>query len=119
FFVLNYANADMVGHTGVIDAARRAVETVDQCLGRVLEAVEKRQGLAVVTSDHGNAEQMTDPGTHGAHTAHTLNPVPVLVAGGQPHPIRWGIVADVVRTLLRLMDLPPPPEMPGADLLTS
>jgi len=119
FFVLNYANADMVGHTGVIDAARRAVETVDVCLGRVLEAVERRQGLVLVTSDHGNAEQMTDPKTHGIHTAHTLNPVPVFVAGGKPHPIRSGILADVAPTLLRLMDLPAPSEMTGADLLQS
>jgi len=117
FFVLNYANADMVGHTGVIDAAIRAVETVDACLGRVLEAVELRRGLVLVTSDHGNAEQMKDPATHGAHTAHTLNPVPVLVAGGEPRPVRPGILADVAPTLLRLMDLPAPPEMTGADLL--
>jgi len=117
FFVLNYANADMVGHTGVIDAARRAVETVDTGLGRVLEAVERRNGLAIVTSDHGNAEQMTDAATHGPHTSHTLNPVPVLVAGGKPHPLRSGILADVAPTLLRLMDLPAPPEMTGANLL--
>jgi 2,3-bisphosphoglycerate-independent phosphoglycerate mutase len=117
FFVLNYANIDMVGHTGVIEAAVRAVETVDGCLGRVLEAVARRRGLAVVTSDHGNAEQMIDEATGGPHTAHTLNPVPVLVAGGEPVAIRSGILADVAPTLLRLMGLDAPPEMTGACLV--
>ena len=118
FFVLNFANADMVGHTGVIDAARRAVETVDTCLGRVLEAVERRNGLALVTSDHGNAEQMIDPANGGVHTAHTLNPVPILIAGGEAHRLRSGILADVAPTLLHLMGLPAPPEMTGANLLS-
>ncbi len=119
FFVLNFANADMVGHTGVIEAAVRAVETVDQCLGRVLKAVGQRGGLALVTADHGNAEQMIDPATGGPHTAHTLNPVPVLIAGGESHGIRSGILADVAPTLLRLMDLQAPPEMTGTSLLTT
>ena len=117
FFVLNYANADMVGHTGVLDAAVRAVETVDTCLGRVLDAVARRDGLALVTADHGNAEQMIDEATGGPHTAHTLNPVPVLVASGEPRRLRSGILADVAPTLLELMALDQPAEMTGRSLL--
>jgi len=117
FFVLNYANADMVGHTGIIPAAVRAVETVDRCLGRLLETVSRRGGVALVTADHGNAEQMIDPATGGPHTAHTLNLVPVLVAGGAPMPLRPGILADVAPTLLTLMGLPAPSEMSGTNLL--
>jgi 2,3-bisphosphoglycerate-independent phosphoglycerate mutase len=118
FFMLNFANADMVGHTGVLEAAVRAVETVDRCLGRVLDAVGRGKGLALVTADHGNAEQMIDEATGGPHTAHTLNPVPVLIAG-EAHGIRSGILADVAPTILRLMDLEAPPEMTGSSLLTS
>ena len=77
--VLNYANADMVGHTGRLDAAIKAVETIDRCLGRLASAVEKAGGTLVVTADHGNAEMMRDPETGEPHTAHTLNPVPFLV----------------------------------------
>ena len=77
--VLNYANADMVGHTGRLDAAVKAVETIDTCLGRVAAAVEKAGGTLVITADHGNAEMMRDPDNGGPHTAHTLNPVPFLV----------------------------------------
>jgi 2,3-bisphosphoglycerate-independent phosphoglycerate mutase len=117
FFVLNYANADMVGHTGKIDAAVRAVETVDGCLGRVVDAVAARGGLALVTADHGNAEQMIDAATGGPHTAHTLNPVPFLVAGGEPHAVRQGILADVAPTLLELLGIPAPGEMTGQSLL--
>jgi len=117
FFVLNFANADMVGHTGIIPAAITAVETVDECLGRVLEAVAKRGGVALVTADHGNAEQMIDEATGGPHTAHTLNPVPLLVAGGEPHRIGSGILADVAPTLLALMGLRPSREMTGRSLL--
>jgi len=119
FFVLNFANADMVGHTGVLEAAVRAVETVDQCLGRVLDGVGRGGGLALVTADHGNAEEMIDKATGGPHTAHTLNPVPVLIAAGEAHPVRSGILADVAPTILRLMDLEAPPEMTGSSLLTS
>jgi len=108
----------MVGHTGVLAAAVRAVETVDQCLGRVLEAVGRGGGLALVTADHGNAEQMIDEATGGPHTAHTLNPVPVLIAAGEPRPLRSGILADVAPTILRLMELEAPPEMTGSSLLT-
>jgi 2,3-bisphosphoglycerate-independent phosphoglycerate mutase len=117
FFVLNYANADMVGHTGVIAAAVRAVETVDQGLGRVIEAVRARGGFALVTADHGNAEQMVDPETGDPYTAHTLNPVPVLIAGEARHRLRAGILADVAPTLLELLGLAPPAEMTGKSLI--
>ena len=120
FFVLNYANADMVGHTGVLAAAIRAVETVDQGLGRVLEAVTSRGGIALVTADHGNAEQMIDEATGGPHTAHTLNPVPIVAAGSGPAiPLRSGILADVAPTMLELLGLEPSPEMTGASLIRS
>ncbi|HEU4724012.1 MAG TPA: 2,3-bisphosphoglycerate-independent phosphoglycerate mutase [Candidatus Eisenbacteria bacterium] len=117
FFVLNYANADMVGHTGVIPAAVTAVETVDECLGRLLAAVEARGGLALVTADHGNAEQMIDETSGEPHTAHTLNPVPVLIAGGAPRRLGSGILADVAPTLLELLEIEAPPEMTGRSLL--
>ncbi|MGE5175255.1 MAG: 2,3-bisphosphoglycerate-independent phosphoglycerate mutase [Hyphomicrobiales bacterium] len=117
FFVLNFANPDMVGHTGVIPAAVRAVETVDACLGRVLEAVAARGGRTLVTADHGNAEEMIDLATGAPHTAHTLNPVPVLIAGEDLLPLRDGILADVAPTLLELMGLAPPREMTGRSLI--
>ena len=119
FFVLNYANADMVGHTGKIDAAVRAVETVDSCLGRVVEAVSARGGLALVTADHGNAEQMIDEVTGGPHTAHSLNPVPFLIAGGASLEVRSGILADVAPTLLELLGIASPAEMTGRSLVAS
>jgi 2,3-bisphosphoglycerate-independent phosphoglycerate mutase len=118
FFVLNYANADMVGHTGKMDAAVRAVETVDGCLGRLLEAVRRRSGTVLVTADHGNADQMIDYETGGPHTAHTLHPVPLVLVGAGPRGIQSGILADVAPTLLRMMGLPPSPEMTGRSLLT-
>ena len=117
FFILNYANADMVGHTGIIPAAIRAVETVDACLGRIVAAVEARGGVALVTADHGNAEQLIDETTGGPHTAHTLNPVPVFVAGGGSYPLRSGILADVAPTLLELLGIEAPAEMTGTSLL--
>jgi len=79
--------------------------------------VRRRRGLALVTADHGNAEQMVDPATGGPHTAHTLNPVPLVVAGGEPHRLRQGILADVAPTLLGLLGLEKPPEMTGESLL--
>ena len=119
FFVLNYANADMVGHTGVIPAAVRAVETVDRCLGRLIEAVRKRSGTVLVTADHGNADQMIDYETGGPHTAHTMNPVPLLLVGPGRYRLRDGILADVAPTLLSLMGIAPPREMTGKSLLAS
>jgi 2,3-bisphosphoglycerate-independent phosphoglycerate mutase len=114
--VLNYANPDMVGHTGSLPAAIKAVETVDAGLGRIAEAVEKQGGALLVTADHGNCELMRDPETGGPHTAHTTNPVPVILMGGGKGPLRDGRLADLAPTLLELMELPQPPEMTGQSL---
>jgi 2,3-bisphosphoglycerate-independent phosphoglycerate mutase len=117
--VLNYANADMVGHTGQFDAAVEAVETIDQCLGRLVKAVEEAGGTLVVTADHGNAEMMRDPETGEPHTAHTLNPVPFLVVNppAAVGHLENGRLADVAPTLLDLLGLPQPAAMTGHSLL--
>ena len=116
--VANYANPDMVGHTGDLDAAIKACEAVDRGLGRVVEAIEKERGSLIVTADHGNCEVMVDPQTGGAHTAHTLNPVPVILVGGpQGATLNDGCLADLAPSLLELMDLPKPPEMTGKTLI--
>jgi 2,3-bisphosphoglycerate-independent phosphoglycerate mutase len=116
--VVNYANPDMVGHTGDLAAAIRAVEAVDAGLGQVLAALEAAGGAMIVTADHGNCEMMIDPETGGPHTAHTLNPVPVVLVGGPPGArLRDGRLADLAPTLLALMDLAPPPEMTGRSLI--
>jgi 2,3-bisphosphoglycerate-independent phosphoglycerate mutase len=115
--VLNYANPDMVGHTGSLPAAIKAVETVDAGLGRIAAAVEKQGGALLVTADHGNCELMRDPKTGGPHTAHTTNPVPVLLMGGGATALNEGRLADVAPTLLTLMGLPQPREMTGRSLI--
>jgi 2,3-bisphosphoglycerate-independent phosphoglycerate mutase len=115
--VLNYANPDMVGHSGSLPAATKAVETVDAGLGRIASAVEKQGGALLVTADHGNCELMRDPLTGGPHTAHTTNPVPVLLMGGAATALRDGRLADVAPTLLELMDLRQPREMTGSSLI--
>ncbi|MDZ7712081.1 MAG: 2,3-bisphosphoglycerate-independent phosphoglycerate mutase [Rhodovibrio sp.] len=117
--VVNFANGDMVGHTGDMQAAIRAVETVDSCLGRLSETVLKAGGCMLVTADHGNADQMVDPETGGPHTAHTTFPVPVLLAGAPEgvNGLHDGILADVAPTLLALLDLPQPEDMDGLSLL--
>ena len=116
--VLNYANPDMVGHTGSLPAAIKAVETVDAGLGQIADAVEKSGGALLVTADHGNCEMMRDPETGGPHTAHTTNPVPLLLAGARNRALLAdGRLADIAPTLLELMDLPKPPEMTGVSLL--
>lgn len=119
-YVCNFANPDMVGHTGVIEAAVRAVETVDAQLARVVEACEESGTTLVVTADHGNCEQMWDPETNGPHTAHTTNPVGIVLI--EPASRRTtdalgdGALCDVAPTLLGLLGLPQPPEMTGRDL---
>jgi 2,3-bisphosphoglycerate-independent phosphoglycerate mutase len=115
--VLNYANPDMVGHTGSLAAAIKAVETVDGGLGRIADAIVRAGGALLVTADHGNCELMRDPETGGPHTSHTTNPVPVLLAGGGEAILAEGRLADVAPTLLALMDLPQPAEMTGTSLL--
>jgi 2,3-bisphosphoglycerate-independent phosphoglycerate mutase len=115
--VLNYANPDMVGHTGSLGAAVKAVETVDTALGRIAEAITKAGGALLVTADHGNCELMRDPDTGGPHTSHTTNPVPVLLLGAGNASLAAGRLADVTPTLLELMGLPQPVEMTGRSLL--
>ncbi len=115
--VLNYANPDMVGHTGSLKAAIKAVETVDDGLGRLAEAIAKTSGALLVIADHGNCETMRDPLTGGPHTSHTTNPVPMLLVGGGNAAVAEGRLADVASTLLELMDLPRPNEMTGVSLL--
>jgi 2,3-bisphosphoglycerate-independent phosphoglycerate mutase len=114
--VLNYANPDMVGHTGSLPAAIRAVETVDTALGHIAEAIRHMGGALLVTADHGNCEMMRDPETGGPHTAHTTNPVPVLLKGGKGS-LSDGRLADIAPTLLALMGLAQPAEMTGRPLL--
>ena len=114
--VVNFANPDMVGHTGSLPAAVRAVEAVDTGLGAIAEAVAARGGALLVTADHGNCEMMRDPQTGAPHTAHTLNLVPVLLAGGPGSSLRDGRLADIAPTLLALLGLPAPAEMTGQAL---
>ena len=116
--VLNFANPDMVGHTGSLPAAIKAVETVDLGLGQIADAIAKQGGALLVTADHGNCELMRDPATGGPHTAHTTNPVPILLLGADNRSLlAGGRLADIAPTLLELMDLPKPAEMTGASLL--
>ncbi len=121
--VVNYANPDMVGHTGVLPAAIRAAETIDRCLGRLEEALGNVGGCMLVAADHGNIEMMRDVASDGAHTAHTTGPVPVILVNGPAldGDLRWalrdGSLADLAPTVLTLMDLPIPDEMSGGSLL--
>jgi 2,3-bisphosphoglycerate-independent phosphoglycerate mutase len=117
FMLCNFANADMVGHTGVLPAVITAVETVDQCLGRILTAAEAVNATVLVTADHGNCELMIDPETGGAHTAHTTNPVPLVALRAGAAALRpGGALCDVGPTVLRLLGIEPPGEMTGRDL---
>lgn len=117
FLLCNYANADMVGHTGVLPAVIKAVETVDGCLARVLASADKAGCSVLVTADHGNSEMMIDPVTGGVHTAHTTNPVPFVAVGTQAASLRaGGSLRDVAPTVLRLLGLEPPTDMTGRDL---
>jgi len=116
--VVNYANPDMVGHTGIVEAGIKAVEAVDTGLGRVLAALDAAGGAMLLTADHGNCETMIDPVTGGPHTAHTLNPVPVALIGWTGGvTLAEGRLADVAPTLLQMMGLPQPPEMTGHSLI--
>ncbi len=117
FGVINFANADMVGHTGVIPAAVAAIETVDECLGKVLEVVRESGGVCIVTADHGNADHMLEP-DGSPNTAHSLNPVPLIVtAPGLQLRMRGGILADVAPTVLDLLGISQPVQMTGTSLI--
>ncbi|WP_371231453.1 2,3-bisphosphoglycerate-independent phosphoglycerate mutase [Pseudomonas sp. QE6] len=117
--IVNYANGDMVGHTGVFEAAVKAVECLDTCVGRIVEALDKVGGEALITADHGNVEQMEDAMTGQAHTAHTCEPVPFVYVGKRKLSIReGGVLADVAPTLLTLMGLEQPKEMTGTSIVT-
>ena len=114
--ILNFANCDMVGHTGVFDAAVKAVETVDTCVGQVVDATLKMGGIAMITADHGNAEQMTEP-DGSPMTAHTTNPVPFILCGAGTELRSGGRLADIAPTILDVMGLACPPEMDGKTLI--
>ena len=115
--ILNYANPDMVGHTGSLEAAIKAIETVDECVGKVVEAVERQNGVLLITADHGNAEQMVDYKTGEPHTAHTTNPVPLMLIGIENAKLKQGKLADLAPTMLDIMGLEKPEEMTGESLI--
>ena len=117
FILVNFANTDMVGHTGIMEAAQKAVETVDRCVGEVAAAVQKAGGVLLITADHGNAEQMVDPVKGTPHTAHTANPVPFIAVTPQPCQVKDGSLQDVAPTVLKLLGIGVPPEMTGNSLI--
>jgi 2,3-bisphosphoglycerate-independent phosphoglycerate mutase len=115
--IMNYANADMVGHTGSLKATIKAIEVIDECLGRFVEATQARGGTVIITADHGNAEQMIDPETGQMFTAHTINPVPVILIGNHRCKLRdGGSLRDIAPTMLGLLGLQRPVQMTGEDL---
>ncbi|NOY52828.1 MAG: 2,3-bisphosphoglycerate-independent phosphoglycerate mutase [Deltaproteobacteria bacterium] len=115
--ILNFANGDMVGHTGVYEAAVSAVEAVDRCVGRIFEVLDRKEGTLLITSDHGNCEMMREPGSSEPFTAHTVNPVPLVLTRKGIHLRGNGILADIAPTLLELLGIPQPPEMTGRSLI--
>lgn len=115
--ILNYANSDMVGHTGNLEAAIKAVETVDVCVGRVVEAINKQNAILLITADHGNSEEMIDYKTGEPHTAHTTNPVPLILVGMENVKLNEGKLADLAPTMLDIMNLQKPEEMTGKSLI--
>ena len=118
--ILNFANTDMVGHTGSLPAAIKAVETVDECVGKIAKIIEEKKGNLIITADHGNADQMIDYKTGEPHTAHTTNPVPIiLVTDNKELKLKNdGKLADLAPTMLELMGIEKPAEMTGESLLT-
>ncbi|MGA7104970.1 MAG: 2,3-bisphosphoglycerate-independent phosphoglycerate mutase, partial [Candidatus Deferrimicrobiaceae bacterium] len=117
--ILNFANGDMVGHTGILSAAIRAIEAVDANLRRVVEVIWEVGGVALVTADHGNAEQMVDPDTGGPHTAHTTNPVPLILADPQARGMTLRsdrALEDIAPTILMMLGISAPAEMTGEDI---
>jgi 2,3-bisphosphoglycerate-independent phosphoglycerate mutase len=120
FILVNYANPDMVGHTGLLDAAVKAVKVVDECIGRLWAAAREAGMAMMVTADHGNCEMMVDPITGEPHTAHTLGPVPFILADPDLRGAKLrkdGVLADVAPTALQVLGLPQPKEMKGLGLL--
>jgi len=115
--VCNYANPDMVGHTGKFDAAVQAIEALDSCLGRIVDALVNAGGEMLVTADHGNAELMLNSETGQAYTAHTTNPVPLIYVGRPAQLLENGALSDVAPSMLYLMSMPLPPEMTGTPLV--
>ena len=115
--ILNYANPDMVGHTGIQDAAIKAIETIDECVGKVVQAVREKEGVILITADHGNSEQMIDYKTGEPHTAHTTNPVPLILVGMDNVNLKEGKLADLAPTMLDIMGLDKPEEMTGESLI--
>ena len=116
--ILNFANADMVGHTGVFDAAKAAIEAVDTCLGKVVDKVLEKDGTVFITADHGNAEQMIDYTTGTPFTAHTIDPVPFVYVSNDTKELRdGGVLADIAPTMLQVMGLEVPSEMTGKSLI--
>ena len=116
--ILNYANPDMVGHTGNLPAAIKAIETIDECVGKVVEAINAQKANLLITADHGNAEQMIDYKTGEPHTAHTTNLVPlVLVSEKETVKLKEGKLADLAPTILDLMGIEKPEEMTGESLI--
>ena len=116
FGIINFANPDMVGHTGVIPAAVKAIETVDACLGEVVRAVQQSGGALIVTADHGNADNMLEP-DGSPNTAHSLNPVPLVITVGGAALRDGGVLADVAPTVLELLGIEQPAAMTGRSLL--
>ncbi|MDI9635416.1 2,3-bisphosphoglycerate-independent phosphoglycerate mutase [Kamptonema cortianum] len=117
FIVVNYANTDMVGHSGNFEAARKAVEVVDTCLGKLMKAIKKVGASLIVTSDHGNAEVMFDETLKSPHTAHTLNPVPFVLYNGPEGALKAGKLSDIAPTILKILAIPKPSSMTGQSLL--
>ena len=107
----------MVGHTGSLEAAIKALETIDECIGKVAKAVEDKKGYLLITADHGNAEQMIDYKTGEPHTAHTTNDVPLIVIGKENIKLKSGRLCDLVPTMLELMNIEQPKEMTGVSLI--
>jgi 2,3-bisphosphoglycerate-independent phosphoglycerate mutase len=116
FVLLNYANPDMVGHTGILEAARKAIETVDECMGRVHDAVSRVGGTLIITSDHGNAEMMVDE-EGGTHTAHTTNRVPLIIVSERKYTLAKGKLGDIAPTILDILGWEKPQEMTGVSLI--
>jgi 2,3-bisphosphoglycerate-independent phosphoglycerate mutase len=114
---MNFANADMVGHSGKFEPTVRAVETVDACLGQIYAALQRAGGRWIITADHGNAETMIDPVTKGPHTYHTTNPVPFIVVDEEKRPLRTGgALQDIAPTILGMLHVAQPKEMTGRDI---